>query len=155
MADARVVANRFLQLAGEQGKQLTPMQLLKLVYIAHGWLLGLSGRPLFAQPVEAWQYGPVVRDVYNGVRIYGRAPVTAPIWAPQNEALDPVEDDMVRQVFNLYGHMDGISLSNITHMAETPWAQTYRHGSFGTTISDDLIAAHYKRLSRERNSAAA
>jgi len=154
MADARIVANRFLELAREQGRSLTPMQVLKLVYIAHGWMLGLSGRPLIAQPVEAWQYGPVVRDVYNGVRSYGRSPVTAPIWAPQEE-LDYYEDDMVRQVFRIYGNMDGISLSNITHMPETPWAQTYRHGEFGTVISNDLIGAHYQRLSRERNGTAA
>jgi uncharacterized phage-associated protein len=150
MADARIVANRFLELAREQKRSLTPMQVLKLVYIAHGWMLGLNGRPLIEQPVEAWQYGPVVRDVYNGVRSYGRAPVQAPIWAPQ-EALDYFEDDMVQQVFKIYGNMDGISLSNITHMPETPWAQTYRHGEFGTVISNDLIGAHYQRLSRERN----
>jgi uncharacterized phage-associated protein len=154
MADARTVANRFLELANAQGKSLTPMQLLKLVYIAHGWTLGLVGRPLIRQPIEAWQYGPVVRDVYNGVRIYGRAPVRAPIWAPPGDMLDPVEDGMVRQVFDLYGDMDGISLSNITHMPNTPWAQTYQHGSFGTVIPDDLIASHYQRLSHERNAAA-
>ena len=155
MADARVVANRFLDLAREQGKQLTSMQLLKLVYIAHGWTLGLTGRPLIAQPVEAWQYGPVVRDVYNGVRNFGRSPVQAPIRAPLGEALDAAEDNMVCQVFNLYGAMSGIALSNITHMPETPWAQTYRHGSFGTVIPNDLIAAHYQRLSRERSTSAA
>lgn len=130
------------------------MQVLKLVYIAHGWMLGLNGRPLISQPVEAWQYGPVVRDVYNGVRHYGRDAVTAPIWAPPGD-LDYYENDMVRQVFGLYGNMDGIALSNITHMPETPWAQTYRQGAFGTRISNDLIGAHYKRLQRERNPAAA
>jgi len=155
MADARVVANRFLDLASQQGKQLTPMQLLKLVYIAHGWMLGLTGRPLIEQNVEAWQYGPVVRDVYNGVRTYGANPVRTPIWAPPGQSLDGAEDHMVQQVFNLYGNMGGIALSNITHMPETPWAETYRPGAFGTVIPNSLIAAHYQRLSRERNAAAA
>lgn len=150
MADARVVANRFLELAKEEHRQLTPMQVLKLVYIAHGWMLGLNGRPLIEQPVEAWQYGPVVRDVYNGVRSYGRDPVRDAMWAPQQQ-LDYYEGDMVRQVYGLYKHMDGIALSNITHMPNTPWAETYRPGQFGRVIPNDLIAAHYQRLSRERN----
>lgn len=154
MADARIVANRFLELAREQGRQLTSMQILKLVYIAHGWMLGLNGRPLISQPVEAWQYGPVVRDVYNSVRGYGRNAVQAPLITFGGE-LDYYENDMVRQVYNLYGHMDGIALSNITHMPSTPWAQTYKPGSFGAVIPNDLIAAHYQRLSRERNGAAA
>ena len=149
MADARIIANRFLELAKAQGRSLTPMQVVKLVYIAHGWMLGLNDRPLIAQPVEAWRYGPVVRDVYNGVRNYGRAPVVNPIFSPSGD-LDYYEDDMVNQVFKIYGHMDGISLSNITHMPDTPWAQTYKQGEFGSIISNDLIGAHYKRLSRER-----
>lgn len=152
MVDARIVANRFLELAREQGRFLTPMQVLKLVYIAHGWMLGLNGRPLINQPVEAWQYGPVVRDVYNGVRNCGRAPVIRNMWAPPG-TMDPVEENMVRQVFNLYGSMDGIQLSNITHMPNTPWALTYRQGSFGTQIPDNMIAEHYQRLARERTGA--
>ncbi|MES2449261.1 MAG: type II toxin-antitoxin system antitoxin SocA domain-containing protein [Pseudomonadota bacterium] len=152
MADARAVANRFLELATEQGKPLTPMQILKLVYIAHGWMLGLTGRPLVDQPVEAWQYGPVIRDLYNAVRGFGRGAVRGPIVAtPGNLAYD--QDDMVKQVYNLYGAMDGIALSNITHMPETPWALTYRPGAFGTSIPNDLIAAHYKRLSQDRAAA--
>ncbi|MBO9724294.1 MAG: SocA family protein [Novosphingobium sp.] len=154
MADARIVANRFLELAREQGRSLTPMQVLKLVYIAHGWMLGLNDRPLINQPVEAWQYGPVVRDVYNSVRQFGRDYVTSDLLAPPGQ-LEPLEDNMVQQVFDLYGKMDGIQLSNITHMPNTPWAQMYRHGSFGIRIPDPMIAEHYKRLSRERSGAAA
>lgn len=153
MADARIVANRFLELAREQGRSLTPMQVLKLVYIAHGWMLGLNARPLIDQSVEAWQYGPVVRDVYNGVRGYGRAPIQRDIAAPAG-ALDPLEEDMIQQVFGLYGAMGGIQLSNITHMPDTPWAKTYAHGAFGTVIPDGVIADHYRRLARERTGAA-
>ena len=149
MADARIVANRFLELAQERGASLTPMQILKLVYIAHGWMLGLTGRPLIDQPVEAWQYGPVVRDVYNGVRAYGRSAVTGRLPAYPGQ-LSAGDDDLVRQVLDLYGHMDGIALSNITHMPNTPWANTYRSGAFGTPIPNDLIAAHYRGLASER-----
>jgi uncharacterized phage-associated protein len=153
MADARIVANRFLELAREQGRSLTPMQILKLVYIAHGWMLGLNGRALIDQPVEAWQYGPVVRDVYNGVRHYGKSPVAAGMWAPPG-SLDPLEENMISQVYGLYGAMSGLQLSNITHMPNTPWAQTYRPGAFGIQIPDPIIADHYKRLARERPRAA-
>lgn len=152
MADARVVANRLLDLARAEDRALTPMQLLKLVYIAHGWMLGLTDRPLIDQHVEAWQYGPVVRDVYNATRSYGRNAVQGPLHT-FGRALTYDEQNIVDQVYGLYKHMDGIALSNITHMAETPWAQTYRPGQFGITIPNDLIAAHYRRLAQERTNA--
>ena len=33
---------------------------LQNVYFAHG-LIALTGRPLIREPIEAWDYGPVVR----------------------------------------------------------------------------------------------
>lgn len=152
MADARIVANRLIELAALDGSELTPMQLIKLVYIAHGWTLGLTGRPLIDQRVEAWQYGPVIRDVYNGVRHFGRSAVKTPLFAPPG-TLSAAEHHLIDQVYKLYKGMDGIALSNITHMPNTPWAQMYTPGSFGTPIPNDLIAAHYRRLKEERTNA--
>lgn len=149
MADARIVANRFLDLAREGGRPLTPMQLLKLVYIAHGWTLALLHRPLIQQRVEAWRYGPVIRDLYNATRSYGRGSVTTPI-PVAHEPLRQDENDMIQQVYTLYGDLDGIALSNITHMPNTPWADTYTPDEFGTVIHNNVIAAHYRRLAEER-----
>lgn len=36
MKSSLTVANEFIKLAGEAGESLTPMQVLKLVYICHG-----------------------------------------------------------------------------------------------------------------------
>ena len=46
-------------MAKEQGRDITVMQLLKLIYIANGWSWALLGKQLVRDPVEAWQYGPV------------------------------------------------------------------------------------------------
>ena len=41
------------------------MHVLKLVYVCHGWMLGIHGAPLITEPVEAWTYSPVVPTVYH------------------------------------------------------------------------------------------
>ncbi|WP_131993555.1 type II toxin-antitoxin system antitoxin SocA domain-containing protein [Dokdonella fugitiva] len=41
------------------------MQLLKLVYLCHAWTLGLLGRPLLREEVQAWRYGPVFPALYT------------------------------------------------------------------------------------------
>ena len=57
MFESLTVADGFLELSRERHRALTPMQLLKLVYIAHGWRLGLYGKPLIRDEIQAWQYG--------------------------------------------------------------------------------------------------
>ena len=42
----------------------TPMHVIKLVYLAHGWMLGFTSRALINEAVEAWTYGPVVPSTY-------------------------------------------------------------------------------------------
>ena len=151
MHDSRTIANRFLALARIKagGDTLTPMQVLKLVYIAHGWMLGLYGRPLIKDDVQAWQYGPVIPTLYNAMRGYGAGVVTQDIRAPSNDNLDENEDDIVQQVYNLYGDKTGPALSRLTHAAGTPWALTYEPGSFGLVISTDNIEDHYRRLANK------
>ena len=57
MVDARVVSNKLVELARSMGKTLTPIQILKLVYIAHGYSLGARGVPLIQNRIEAWKFG--------------------------------------------------------------------------------------------------
>lgn len=152
MHDSRVVANRFLELAKSAGDSLTPMQLLKLVYIAHGWMLGLYGRPLIRDRVEAWQYGPVIPKLYNHIRGYRSHPVDRTIPAP-NETLAPHESSIVKQVYDIYGAMTGPALSRLTHASQTPWDLTYMPDEFGIEISNDIIEDHYRRLAEKTGTA--
>lgn len=151
MHDSRVVANRFLTLAAERGDALTPMQLLKLVYIAHGWMLGLYGRPLIRDDVEAWQYGPVIPRLYNAVRSFRSQPVVGPLQA-MNEVLDPQELSIVDQVYDIYGKLSGPVLSRMTHAQNTPWQLTYKPNEFGLDISNDIIEEHYRQKAAETGS---
>ncbi len=146
MHDSRTVANCFLDLASDCGDSLTPMQVLKLVYIAHGWMLGLYGRPLIKDDVQAWQYGPVIPTLYNAVRDYRSAPVTRMLREPAKDFLDPNEKDLVEQVYKIYGKKSGPALSRLTHAPGTPWALTYEPGAFGVVIPTDIIEDHYQRL---------
>lgn len=152
-----LVANEFLRLAAGEGKALTPLQLMKLVYIAHGWMLALYQKPLVSDDIEAWRYGPVIPDLYHAMKQYGAGSVTRPLILPQvssDRELDYLEQDLIKQVYRLYGHLNGIQLSGLTHQAGTPWDLTWTNGERNSAISNDLITEHYRRLASERRSAA-
>lgn len=148
MFDSRNVANRLLALAEERGHALTPMQLLKLVYIAHGWALGLLRRPLIRDDVEAWQYGPVIPRLYNAVRHFKSQPVTGEIKGVANEQIPGPEESIISQVYDLYGTRTGPALSRLTHQKGSPWEMVYERGEYGTVIPNDLIEDHYVQLAK-------
>ncbi|MFM9718924.1 Panacea domain-containing protein, partial [Streptomyces galilaeus] len=50
------------------------MTLLKVLYFAHAWHLAKYGKPLVAQPFEAWRHGPVNRVVYDQYKEYRERP---------------------------------------------------------------------------------
>lgn len=150
MADTLTVANRFLTLARDRGETLTPMQILKLVYIAHGWTLGLYHRPLINDDIQAWQYGPVIPRLYSALRHFRSQPVNHVPGVNQTELLQPQDENIIGQVFGLYGHMSGPALSRLTHSEGTPWHLTYQPAVFGIAIPDDIIEDHYAGLANVR-----
>src|SRR3954454_9651864 len=58
------VANYLIKAAPDG---LDALQVMKLTYIAHGFTLGLLGRPLIEDDIEAWKLGPVVRRIYQAL----------------------------------------------------------------------------------------
>jgi uncharacterized phage-associated protein len=144
----QLVSRYILKLANDQNNPLTPMQVLKLVYISHGWQLGLYGRPLVNEPIEAWQYGPVIPSVYHRYKRFGgRFIDDIPDELPKG--FDHSESSTMEQVFDGYGNRSGVSLSSLTHEPGTPWSITVRQSGIGAVISNDLIEDYYRRLARK------
>lgn len=147
------VANKIIAIGNEQGKQFTPMQLIKLTYIAHGWMLGLFDRSLFEDKVEAWKFGPVIPSLYHSIKSYRNSPITAPIPDVSKAEFNENELKVIDYVLRAYEQFDGVDLSRITHAVGTPWDQTYPHGEgswYNFDIPNVLIQNHYKKLYEDK-----
>lgn len=123
---------------------MTTMKLLKLVYISHGWMLGLYDRALVSEDVEAWQYGPVIPELYREIKIYKDRPVEH-LDSRSDASLDGAENSIIDQVLTGYGQLSGFKLSNITHAKGTPW-HTVWHDCQYDVIPHNLIKQYYKGL---------
>ena len=82
------VADCFVRLALREGKPLTNMKVQKLTYIAYGYWLGFTNYQLFQEAVEAWQYGPVIRELYYQLAHYGANFICSPI-TPSRKTATP------------------------------------------------------------------
>ena len=146
------IANYFIRKSIDSGKELTPMKLIKLVYISHGWYLGITGKPLLPEAIEAWQYGPVVPSIYNEFKRYGKQPITELVYDKVTNTYPIVVDaDLISfldKIWYVYGNYDGLQLSALTHQQNTPWFTTWHKqggkSSRAVMISDDLIKQHYQ-----------
>ncbi|CDO34810.1 Panacea domain-containing protein [Novosphingobium sp. KN65.2] len=144
------VANYIIGLAAKADKKLTPMQLNKLTYIAHGFSLGRERRPLINEPVEAWRYGPVIPSLYRRLKRYGSSHVDSPVTSffrgDQSEGMWPEDKALIEAVFEKYGHLTGAQLSFLTHKKGTPWDRAYQPDIYGIEIPDAQIGQHYADL---------
>ena len=144
------VANYIIEKAEAQGRRLTPMQIIKLVYISHGFSLAMLRRPLLNEEVEAWRYGPVIPSLYRRFKKFGSREVDELLppafFGLRTEQLDPQDKQLLDAVFDKYGNLNGIQLSHLTHRRGTPWAESYSPDELGTPIDNALIKTHYATL---------
>lgn len=152
---AITIADQILRIAKSKQIELTPLQLMKLTYIAHGWSFPLRGADLFQNRIEAWKYGPVIPDLYHATKRFGRSPISlAMVGDPSELVVDATTKAFLESVFNAYGHMSGVALSSLTHQSGTPWQQVYQEGIYNKEIPDALIRDHYNELHRVRQRSA-
>lgn len=157
------VANEFLRKPGAIGR-LTQMQLLKLVYIAHGWNLAVNGEPLVHESFHAWDYGPVAPELYDHLKYNGTQPIGRLIESTDNVAnrffnkgreaesyvadLTPEEKDVIDRVWQRYGQFSAFKLSNLTHQPGTPWFDAYFTDRRSAVIPNESIREHYIELAK-------
>lgn len=137
------VANKFLNLAHQEGLQLTNMQLQKLVFFAHGYHMAIEGDPLYSDETKAWPFGPVIPNLYKHLQKYGRSSVTAQL--PTSETLDDDQISVIDAVWDAYKEYDAWRLSDISHRKGSPWEQTWSKNNFGH-IDSEIIRRYYCEL---------
>ncbi len=121
---------------------MTAMKLQKLVYYSQVWSVVWEDDVLFAEPIEAWKNGPVVRVLWvatKGQFRIERIPTEHP-----RHGLGDRERGNIDRVLAVYGDKDAQWLSDLTHM-EAPWKEAYGQGQ-NTEISLETISEYYSTI---------
>ncbi len=144
--------------------KLAPLQVIKLVYISHGYTLALVDKPLIGDRIEAWKYGPVVPVLYHALKHYGRNCISQLYYSGTGLADEGIKDcedyldeaiaskdrTVVDRVMEVYGSFTSSQLSNLTHEKGTPWAKCYVKGQLFTEIPNYIIKEHYTEICESR-----
>ena len=152
-----LAARHFFEMAEDIDPALTQLKLMKMTYIAHGWHLGIYGKPLIDETVHAWPHGPVFQDLYRATKKFGKFPVTE---VPRSDREVDIEQngkskmeeeglEIIEEVNATYRDKTAWQLREMTHKEGSPWDQTRLiHGSVdtGPIIKNDLIQKYYSDM---------
>lgn len=154
------VANFFLEKGKKEGVTITPMKLIKIIYIAYGWALGAENIRLFDEEIEAWKYGPVIPSVYHEFKHFGSAPIVNFL----SQEYNPFEDlnahapkipennedvlEVLELVWDLYKDKSATRLMSMTHQQGTPWYKIWNEDNkrMNEEIPPEQIKTHYQTL---------
>lgn len=162
---SKAVANNWIARAmADFGHGLTQLQIQKLTYIAHGFMLGATDQPLVDEEVRALQFGPVFLSLLDEFDTVGSSEITRfaetidfETWKTviptiENEGATNVDKRVLDFVWEKYGHSSGPKLVSLTHSSGSPWDQVTDGGvntGVKVKIPNELIRDYYANFSHE------
>lgn len=154
------VANYFIERSKIDDVVLTNLSMQKLVYFAYGWTMGHTGKKLFYDRIEAWQYGPVIPTLYHQLKQYGSKRITKKLleydydkdlFFSWNITKGTAIRKLMWYVWQRYKSFPPNRMVTITHNPGTPWSDTIERNGYMAEITDKLIYDHFSKLVHEAN----
>jgi uncharacterized phage-associated protein len=157
MYEARKICNFLLANFDAVEFDITNMRINKLLYFIQ--VAGLREWPegLIRNHFEAWQFGPVIRPVFDAFKIHKEEPIRAPAeyldYSSGRRVPVPFDDireehrKVIREEFLSYTRFTTGQLVSLSHEPNGPWDLVYRAHLADPTCSpripNHLIRRHF------------
>lgn len=136
------VARYVINYSNEKGYKITNLKLQKLLYFIQAIFLTNKDYQCFEERIEAWDYGPVVPDVYKEFKKYGSSSIPTissysvfneETWKIEEHTVDSnliCEEDriLIDGVIDHFSNKTANDLVNLTHK-QSPWRDVYKKWS--------------------------
>jgi len=138
---SRDVADYFLANVDEEsGDSISNLKLQKLLYFAQGLYLGMQDEPLFREPIEAWDHGPVVPGLYRAFKHRGNRAIEPPERFEVDD-YPPEAREILDAVLSVYGQFSAWRLRDMTH-DDPPWRDTPLNGE----ITPESLHEYFRKI---------
>ena len=118
------VAEYIIGYASKKKYSISNLKLQKILYFVQAQFLVSLRYPCFVDTIEAWDFGPVVRSVYNKYKRYGSANIYLGSMSLEME-MKEIEKYNIQLVVDKCANFSANQLVEITHN-QTPWINAYR-----------------------------
>ena len=130
--------------------QVSNLELQKMLYIAQVLHLGIYGHHLFRGTFEAWDYGPVIPDVYHKFKIFGNKPVEEWAFPKISEKCDEDETKFIEFTSKALSELKAYQLVDLTHRKGTAWEKSYIPSAKNTYISEEDMKKEYEDIWKKK-----
>lgn len=125
---------------------ISHLKLQKLLYYAQGIHLALTNEKLFPEKIMAWKHGPVVAELYQQFKEFGKDPVVIEVTkenAEKIKSLDSVEENSLILAYDNFAIYTAWQLRNMTHKKNSPWEITVNKKGLNSEIDPSLIKNYF------------
>lgn len=121
------IAGYFIEKSNRESAPLSVLQLIKLVYISHGWNLALNDTPLISDKIEAWKYGPVMPSLHSLFEWQNlrKDDLVKNILIEETVCIKPIHRILLNKVYVKYRNVSGDELTKLMHQEDTPWYKVW------------------------------
>lgn len=120
------LAKYIIKKCEKEGMPISNLQLQKILYFIQYNFLATFGKPAFIDKMEAWQYGPVVPDVYNRFTYMGGNVIVEHFDVNPNVLFkDNVEREIVDMITETCRIVNPWKLVDIVHEKGSPWDRVF------------------------------
>jgi uncharacterized phage-associated protein len=124
MVNADSFSKALLQRAAERGIEVDPLKLQKLTYYCQGYHLAAFGKPAVDAELNAWDHGPVVKEMYVAYQHFGSKPISLELQQDLFSQLEESVKRVIDWVLDMHGQFRSWDLRNQSHK-EAPWMAHY------------------------------
>lgn len=127
---------------------ISHLKLQKLLYFAQGVTLSSTEHALFNDRIMAWEHGPVIPNVYEIYRKYGKKDIPTASTNEKNRIVSQIENDteiarLLNFVYDNFAIYTAWQLRDMTHEDGAPWDVTVKEHGLNSEISQDLIRNYF------------
>lgn len=142
------VTKLIIYLANKYGDLITNLRLQKLLYYTQVWhLVNFNKEPLFDDEIKAWNFGPVVEEVYRKFKNFRHTPISLNVKKDEIEKIfDKKAIDFVEFIYGKYSRFSAYDLVNLTHN-EKPWIDANKSNL--KIIDRDKMYEYYSELCKK------
>ena len=119
MYSALLISRYIIKRCNEINKSISNLKLQKLLYFVQAEFLVSKDKPCFYEKIEAWDFGPVVPEVYRKYRIYGSASIPY-IKGIENGKILSDDQALINEIVDICSKYSAAMLVEVTH-AQEPW----------------------------------